>query len=101
MCIRDSARTSYEFGFGLTAFAALKFTGSMFVPHEIAVDYQDDPILELTGTDEFIEIDFALTKELRLFSDLKTSLTLGLKNITNAYQKDLDYGVTRDPGFVY
>lgn len=95
------ARTSYEFRFGLTAFAALKFTGSMFVPHEIAVDYQDDPILELTETDEFIEIDFAFTKELRLFSDLKTSLTLGLKNITNVYQKDLDYGVTRDPGFVY
>lgn len=95
------ARASYEFGYGLSAFAALKYTGSMFVPHEIVVDYQDDPILSLTETDKFIEIDFALTKELQLFSDLKTSLTLGIKNLTNAYQKDLDYGVTRDPGYVY
>ncbi len=95
------ARTSYDFGFGFSAFAALKYTGIMFVPHEIVVDYQVDPILELTETDGFIEIDFALTKELQLFSDLKTSLTLGIKNLTNAYQKDLDYGVTRDPAYVY
>lgn len=94
-------RTSYEFGFGLTAFAALKYTGSMFVPHEIAVDYQVDPILELTKTKEFVEVDLALTKELELFSNLKSSLTIGIKNITNAYQKDLDFGVTRDPGYVY
>lgn len=95
------ARVSYEFGFGLSVFSTLKYTGSMFVPHEIAVDYQDDPILKLTESDKFIEIDFAIAKELQLFSDLKTSLTLGIKNLTNAYQKDLDSGATRDPGYVY
>jgi len=94
-------RTSYEFNDGLSTFASLKYTGSMYVPNEIAVDYQEDPVLGLTKSSEFFELDFAVTKSLEIFSNLKSSLTIGVKNLTDAYQNDLDYGAQRDPGYVY
>ena len=28
-------------------------------------------------------------------------LTAGMQNITNTYQRDLDYGVFRDSGYIY
>jgi outer membrane receptor for ferrienterochelin and colicins len=93
-------RTSYEMGLGFSAFASLKYTGSMYVPHEIAVEGEEDPLLLLKKSDSFLELDLAMTKDFQL-GDLTSAFTLGIKNLTNAYQKDLDYGATRDPAYVY
>ena len=95
------ARFNYQINSGLNAFLSMKYTGSMYVPHEIAVDYQEDPLLVLEETDNFFELDFALTQKIKLFSDLESSISIGVKNLTNAYQDDLDYGLARDPGYVY
>ncbi|MFH1195981.1 MAG: TonB-dependent receptor [bacterium] len=94
-------RTTFEINASLNAFASVKYTGIMYVPHEIAVDYQDGPILTLAKSDEFIELDFSLTQKIKLFEDVESSLSVGVKNLTDVYQKDLDYGITRDPGYVY
>ncbi len=94
-------RTSYDISNTVSTFISLKYTGSMYVPHEISVDYQENPLLELTKSDDFLEIDVSLTKKLNLFGDVNTSMTLGIKNLTDAYQKDLDYGINRDPAYVY
>ncbi|MBE2278806.1 MAG: TonB-dependent receptor, partial [Ignavibacteriaceae bacterium] len=54
------ARVTFEIGDGFTLFSSLKYTGSMLVPHEIAVDFQSDPILELVSSEEFFEVDFSI-----------------------------------------
>jgi len=94
-------RGAYDITSSLSLFFAIKYAGSMYVPHEIAVDYQDDPLLKLAQTDEFVEFDFSLTQKISLLKDAEASLTLGVKNLTDTYQEDLDYGVTRDPAYVY
>lgn len=95
------ARVSYEFSSSFSAFVSMKYAGSMYVPHEIVVDYQEDPLLELSKSDSFVELDIAVSKKINLFGSFTSLLTVGIKNLTDAYQKDLDYGVTRDPGYVY
>jgi len=94
-------RTTYDFSNTFNAFFSLKYTGKMYIPHEVVVDYQDDPLLVLKRSDTFVEIDIALNKKINLFDDVSSNITLGIKNITNAFQKDLDFGVKRDPGYVY
>jgi outer membrane receptor for ferrienterochelin and colicins len=94
-------RVSYEVTSSLNAFFAMKYTGSMYVPHEVVVDYQEDPLLVLTESDEFIEFDLSLTQKIKLFDDVTSSVSIGVKNLTDAYQDDLDFGITRDPGYVY
>ncbi len=107
---KEFFRTPEEFGFlraGLElsptfdAFFSVKYTGSMYVPHEVVVDYQEDPLLVLTKSESFLELDISFTKKVELFRDVFSSFSIGVKNLTDAYQNDLDYGVTRDPGYVY
>jgi outer membrane receptor for ferrienterochelin and colicins len=77
------------------------YTGKADVPHEIAVEGQEDPELKLERIDSFFEIDFGLTYHLSLNNGLNTKINLGIKNLTNAYQNDLDKGPDRDPAYVY
>jgi outer membrane receptor for ferrienterochelin and colicins len=94
-------RIAYDYSNKFSLFTAVKYTGSMYVPHEIAVDYQDDPVIEVNKSREFVEIDFALNYKLNLIENLAAEISLGIKNITDQYQDDLDFGVDRDPGYVY
>jgi outer membrane receptor for ferrienterochelin and colicins len=77
------------------------YMGEADVPHEIAVEGQEDPELRLERSDSFFEIDFGLIYHLSLNNGLNTKINLGIKNMTNAYQKDLDKGPDRDPAYVY
>ncbi|HPN39151.1 MAG TPA: TonB-dependent receptor, partial [Melioribacteraceae bacterium] len=95
------ARLSYDFTKSFSVFASLKYTGKMNVPHEIIVDYQDEPLLLLKESDSFVEIDLSLSKKLNISDDYEVELNAGVKNITDSYQKDLDFGLKRDPGYVY
>ncbi|MEW6507593.1 MAG: TonB-dependent receptor [Bacteroidota bacterium] len=94
-------RASYEFNSKLSMFASIKHTGRMYIPHEISVAYQEEPLLKLAKSPEFVEIDISLNYKMKLIDDLESGLTIGVKNITDAFQKDLDFGITRDPGYVY
>ncbi|MGK9476292.1 TonB-dependent receptor [Melioribacter sp. OK-6-Me] len=94
-------RIAYDYSDKLSFFTAAKYTGKMYVPHEISVDYQENPLIEVKRSKEFIEFDFSLNYQLELMDNLLTQLSLGVKNIFDQYQNDLDYGVNRDPGYVY
>lgn len=94
-------RISYDFSSSLNAFVSMKYTSEMYVPHEIIVDYQDEPLLDLKKSSSFLELDIAVSKKIKLFGDVTSLFSFGIKNLTDAYQKDLDFGATRDPGYVY
>ena len=79
-------------------------TGPMLVPHEL-----DEPVLVKTPTffvlNAQVSYDFHFKiqrkSEVRTPDEVVLRLTGGVQNITNAYQRDLDYGVFRDSGYIY
>ena len=71
------------------------------MPHEVVIKGQEDPDLRLERSNSFFQIDFGMTYRLPLKNGLNTKFNLGIKNITNAYQKDLDKGPDRDPAYIY
>ncbi len=79
-------------------------TGPMLVPHEL-----DEPVLVKTPTffvlNAQVSYDFHFKiqrkNEARIPDEVVLRLTAGVQNITNAYQRDLDYGVFRDSGYIY
>jgi len=91
----------YNIGKNFELFSGLKYTGSMYMPHEIVVEDADEPELLLKTTPDFFVLDAGLSINLNIINDFKTKVSVGIKNITNAYQKDLDWGINRDPGYVY
>lgn len=85
----------------LELFLGGSFTGRADVPHEIVVEGQEDPELRLERSSEFIQIDAGLSWLLPLTDELETTLSLGVKNLMDSYQEDLDRGRSRDPAYIY
>ncbi|MBK6679518.1 MAG: hypothetical protein IPG53_05565 [Ignavibacteriales bacterium] len=50
----------------------MKYSGSMYVPHEIVVDYQNDPLLELVKSQSFVEFDLSVSKTIEILPKSKT-----------------------------
>ena len=79
-------------------------TGPMLVLHEL-----DEPVLVKPPTffvlNAQVSYDFHFKiqrkSEVRTPDEVVLRLTGGVQNITNAYQRDLDYGVFRDSGYIY
>jgi outer membrane receptor for ferrienterochelin and colicins len=94
-------RTLFDFNSSLSGFASIKYMGGMYVPHEILVDNSDQPLLKLSKSPTFVEVDISLLYKLNIIEGLNSTLSIGIKNLTDAFQSDLDYGITRDPGYVY
>jgi len=78
-------------------------TGPMLVPHET-----EEPVL--VKTQPFFVLNAQVSYDFRIplqyssekLPDVMTlRLTLGMHNITNAYQHDLDVGIMRDGGYIY
>ena len=86
---------------GITFFASGNYTGKALVPHEIAVEDQENPDLVLKESSDFLEIDLNLSFRVFIVSGVVGKINVGAKNITDAYQKDLDRGPNRDPAYVY
>ena len=82
---------------GLTLFAGLRYTGSMLAPHYAG--YIGEDRLEVTPS--FLTWDLGLSRRFALGVDRRITATLALKNLTDEYQRDLDRGPLRDPGYVY
>ncbi len=87
-------RSSYTYNNKLNFFGSAKYTGTMFVPNETSSE-----IVETSQT--FYEIDGGLTYTLPTGGNFVTELSLGMKNILNAYQDDLQSGSERDPAYLY
>ncbi len=85
----------------LNIFIAANYIGKAEVPHEIAIEGQEEPKLILEESDSFFQMDLGFIYKLPLNNGLNTKINLGMKNITNAYQEDLDKGADRDPAYVY
>jgi len=80
-------------------FVGAKYTASMKVPHYAG--YIEEDVLEIT--ESFLTFDASVSRAFDLCEGGHTSLVwvLGMKNLTDEYQEDLDIGPDRDAGYVY
>ena len=83
----------------ISIFTGLNYTGSMKAPHYAGYILTD----RLETTDAFLTIDIGLTYELSHSETNGSEMNLkaGVKNLTDTYQDDLDYGINRDAGYIY
>lgn len=77
-------------------FVGAKYTGDMLVPHYAGFIAED----RLESTNRFLTWDVSLSKKLSVGKNELTVL-VGVKNLTDEYQDDLDQGPDRDAGYVY
>lgn len=92
---------TYELTDNINLVSSLKYTGTMDMPHEVVIEGTDEPQLLLESTKEFYIVDMGVSYDVKIINDFKTKFSVGIKNLTDAYQDDLDFGVNRDPGYVY
>lgn len=94
-------RFSYDFNENINIFSAIKYTGSMYLPHEVKKEYGSDPVLLLKSSVKFVETDITVSWKVKVTSNVTSKLTFGIKNLADEFQPDLDFGYSRDPGYVY
>mgnify|MGYP000493087488 FL=1 len=75
------------------------YTGSMLVKH-ILSDGTNETDLE-QNTPSFWDIGIKLAYTFRIGKAVNLEVNTGVKNIFDAYQKDLDYGAFKDADYVY
>jgi outer membrane receptor for ferrienterochelin and colicins len=79
-------------------FVGMKATGRMLVPHRAGYIAAD----RLESSPRFVTVDASVAQTLRSRSArARLVLTLGGRNLTNAYQQDFDDGVARDSDYTY
>jgi outer membrane receptor for ferrienterochelin and colicins len=66
------------------------------VPH-----YDAAMVGVLTRTPSFVTLDLGLTRTLAVVDRRSIALVVNARNVTNAYQQDLDQGPLRDSNYVY
>lgn len=75
------------------------YTGSMLVPYH-GPTIVDPDAGELRESDSFMDLGAKLSYQYRL-NGASLQLFVGIKNMFNSYQNDLDLGIDRDPGYLY
>lgn len=78
-------------------FAAARYTGSMTAPHYAGYIPAD----RLERTPEFVVLDLSVARTFALDSGPRLTVGLSGRNLTDAYQPDLDRGPLRDSAYVY
>lgn len=73
------------------------YTGTMDVQHREGYIAED----RVVSTPDFWELGCRIAYKFRLSDQMGLELSGGMKNILNAYQKDLDVGVKKDASYVY
>ncbi|MEM0517629.1 TonB-dependent receptor [Aequorivita flava] len=107
---REFLRTPNNYGYAtltytptkkLSATANLVYTGTMDILH-LAGPNTGQAINEYYATPSFTELSLRMGYTINL-SKINTGLELygGVKNITNSYQNDFDFGKNRDSNYVY
>jgi outer membrane receptor for ferrienterochelin and colicins len=103
---REFFRTPNTYGYINMSFKSRKFvnleisgehTGSMVVPHYSG--YIDEDRLETTPP--FWVVNLKLHRPINITEISSVSISLGVYNLLNSYQEDLDMGANRDSGYVY
>lgn len=85
------------------------YTGRMYVPHYAPADVPEDYEYfdtyitqdELVYTPDFFDFNVKLNYTIPLTKLLSMQINAGVKNIFNAFQKDLDCGGYRDSSYFY
>jgi outer membrane receptor for ferrienterochelin and colicins len=79
-------------------FVGMRYTGPMKAPHYAG--FISENRLEITRS--FVTFDASVSRALATMADGKRLvLTLGARNLTDAYQPDIDQGPLRDSDYVY
>ena len=78
-------------------FAAARYTGPMKAPHYAGYIPAD----RLETTTSFVLFDAAISRTFGPASGPRLTIGLSARNLTNAYQPDLDRGPLRDAAYVY
>jgi outer membrane receptor for ferrienterochelin and colicins len=78
-------------------FLGARYTGPMLVPHYAGFVAED----RLETTRSFTTLDLNASWRLPLTPAHEPRLTVGVQNLTDAYQTDLDRGPDRDAAYVY
>lgn len=81
----------------INAELSLEYTGRMKIPHYTGYIVTD----RLETTDPFWVLNAKLRKPVNITEDCKISAFLGVHNLLDSYQEDLDKGIDRDSGYVY
>jgi outer membrane receptor for ferrienterochelin and colicins len=77
--------------------ASVEYTGSMKAPHYAGYILED----RLETTSPFWVVNLKFRRQLKLSETDQISIFLGIENLLDSFQKDLDKGVDRDSGYVY
>ncbi len=80
-----------------TLFAGVRYTGRMSVPHLAGFV----PAHRLDTAPPFVTMDASLAVPLKVSGSRRVTLTVAGRNLTNAFQRDVDQGPLRDASFVY
>jgi outer membrane receptor for ferrienterochelin and colicins len=78
-------------------FAGARYTGPMLVPHYAGVIAEN----RLERSPSFVTFDAGASRPLGQWDGRTITLTFNARNLTNAYQRDLDQGPLRDAAYVY
>lgn len=74
------------------------YTGRMLIPY---FGPDTDPVSgELRRSGSFFDLGAKISYDIRLNGNTLQLIT-GIKNIFNSYQSDFDYGINRDPSYIY
>ena len=76
-------------------FAGARYTGAMLVP------YRGGDVAVLRSSRRFLTLDASVSRRMTRTDGRWIELLVGGRNLTNAYQSDLDRGPRRDSDYVY
>lgn len=80
----------------IDVFVGLRLTGSMLAPHFAGAIPED----RLERTPAFAQVDVSFSRAV-IKAPVPLTVSVTIRNLTNAYQRDLDQGPLRDAGYVY
>lgn len=86
----------WDFAPGFCLKATGNYTGEMLVPYFGT----DHPEGELRTSHPFFDLGIKLAYTVKL-NGASLEFAGGVKNLFNSYQEDFDYGINRDPAYVY
>jgi outer membrane receptor for ferrienterochelin and colicins len=93
-------RLTYDAGWA-EMWTAGRLTGPMLVPHIVTDQSGEFVENRLTRTQAFFTVDAGLSKRWDIGQGKTLTANLGVRNVFNAFQDDLDRGPFRDPTYVY
>ena len=93
--VYGNASVLWEITPSTRVFAGARYTGSMLVP------YRGGPVAVLRSSPRFVTLDASISRRIGGTDGRWTEVLIGGRNLTNAYQEDLDRGPQRDSDYVY